>query len=143
MADFPQNLKEVRKKKGLTQKELAALLNVSQNAIFNWENGKREPSLEMIERISTALGIQVAQLLGYSENIYALYKAYSESDKMPTKIVETKDEMLVIGGTLISESNLLKEYRMLNHTGKKEAIDRISELKYVPGYTGDDDWPIN
>ena len=41
MADFANRLKQLRLSKGLTQKELGNLLNVSQNAIFNWENNKR------------------------------------------------------------------------------------------------------
>ena len=36
--------------RGLTQTALARELQVTQNAIFNWENGKREPSMEMIRK---------------------------------------------------------------------------------------------
>lgn len=51
MADFANRLKQLRLSKGLTQKELGNLLNVSQNAIFNWENNKREPSIDIIEML--------------------------------------------------------------------------------------------
>ena len=43
MADIAAQLKRFRLNAKMTQQELAVLLNVSQNAIFNWENGKREP----------------------------------------------------------------------------------------------------
>lgn len=43
MPDFANRLKKIRIDRKVTQRELADYLNVSQNAIFNWENGKREP----------------------------------------------------------------------------------------------------
>ena len=50
--DFSEKLKALRKKHGHTQSTLAHLLNVSQNAIYNWENGKREPNLDTILKIA-------------------------------------------------------------------------------------------
>lgn len=49
---------------GITQKELATALNVSQNAVFNWENGKREPNLDTIEKIAEALQVPITKLIG-------------------------------------------------------------------------------
>lgn len=64
MLNFSKNLKTIRKKRNFTQKKLADALNVSQNAIFNWENGKREPSLEMIKNIATVLDVPMETLIG-------------------------------------------------------------------------------
>lgn len=44
--DFATTLKTIRKEKGYTQSSLAKELNVSQNAVYNWENKKCEPSIE-------------------------------------------------------------------------------------------------
>ena len=49
MEPFAQTLKNLRKGNHLSQKKLAEFLNVSQNAIYNWENNKRDPNSEMIE----------------------------------------------------------------------------------------------
>lgn len=38
-----ERLKEIRKKLGITQGELASLIGVSETTVWNWENGKREP----------------------------------------------------------------------------------------------------
>ena len=43
---------EYRKKKGLTQAELADLLNVSDKAVSNWETGKNYPDIETIAKLS-------------------------------------------------------------------------------------------
>lgn len=63
--DFPKRLKELRIQNNLTQKELADIFNVSQNAIFNWENGKREPSILTINKIATFFNVSLPDLLGY------------------------------------------------------------------------------
>ena len=64
MPYFSNRLKELRTGNALTQKELAAKLNVSQNAIFNWENGKREPSIDMLKQIADFFGVSLDYLTG-------------------------------------------------------------------------------
>lgn len=62
--NFSDMLKTLRKNRGYTQKNLADILNVSQNAIYNWENGKRQPSIEMLEKIAEHFGVTVDYLIG-------------------------------------------------------------------------------
>jgi len=140
MPKLASRLKQLRTDRQITQTDLARQLNVSQNAVFNWENGKREPSLDMIEKIANALKVSAQELLGYSDKEYVLYKAHSNISNVSIEI--DTDETLVIDGVLIAERNLLKEYRELNNVGKKAAIERVAELKYIPGYTGDDGLPF-
>ena len=45
-------LADLRKARGLTQKELASVFRCSAAAVCQWETGKRTPSLAMAERIS-------------------------------------------------------------------------------------------
>ncbi len=45
------NLKEIRKKKGLTQKELAKLLGIKQQQYARYENGTTKIPVEMFEKI--------------------------------------------------------------------------------------------
>jgi len=63
MADFPNKLKALRIQNGLTQQELANSLNVSQNAIYNWENGKREPNMSMQKKIAEIFDIALYILI--------------------------------------------------------------------------------
>lgn len=48
---FAYGLQTLRIDRGLTQKELAKELNVSQKNISNWENGKRMPLFDIVEKI--------------------------------------------------------------------------------------------
>lgn len=53
-----------RNMRGLTMKELGNIVGCTEGAISNYELGKREPSYEMLLKISEALGTDVSHLLG-------------------------------------------------------------------------------
>ena len=55
-------IKEARKKAGLTQKELGALVGTSEAMISQYENGHRRPKYTTLETIAKALGIEVDYL---------------------------------------------------------------------------------
>jgi len=59
---FAANLKENRRKKGLTQEKLAEIANISLRYIAMLELGKSFPSGEMLEKLAKALDIQAFQL---------------------------------------------------------------------------------
>lgn len=67
MSNFAHVLKQLRIRHELTQKNIAAKLNVSQNAIHQWETGKTEPSQQMIERIAEYFNVSPAYLMGWDE----------------------------------------------------------------------------
>lgn len=50
---------KARKEKGLTQKQLSELTGISQADISRIENGTRNPSLEMIKRLATGMGMRL------------------------------------------------------------------------------------
>ena len=56
-------IKELREKKGFTQKQLAELINVSDKAVSKWETGKGLPDISLIEPLARNLGVSVAELL--------------------------------------------------------------------------------
>ena len=64
---FPQRLKELRLKKGLTQTELGERVGVKQNTFTNWENGKREPNFENLSMLACIFDVSIDYLL--SENL--------------------------------------------------------------------------
>lgn len=56
-------IKELRKRQGLTQLELANLISVSDKTISKWETGKGLPDITLLEPLSKALKISVIELL--------------------------------------------------------------------------------
>ena len=56
-------IKKVRKDKGLTQQDLADLLNLSSKTISKWECGKGCPDISILNELCNILGISVTELL--------------------------------------------------------------------------------
>lgn len=59
-----ENLKAIRKSKGLSQEELAIKLNVVRQTISKWEQGLSVPDSDMLISLSEALETPVSTLLG-------------------------------------------------------------------------------
>ena len=59
-----ENIKALRKSKGLSQEELAVKLNVVRQTISKWEKGLSVPDSDMLISISEALETSVSTLLG-------------------------------------------------------------------------------
>ena len=59
-----ENLKTLRKAKGMSQEELAVRLNVVRQTVSKWEKGLSVPDSEMIIRLAETLDTTVAVLLG-------------------------------------------------------------------------------
>ena len=60
---FGENLKNVRKQRGVTQEELAEILGVSRQAISKWESDGGYPETEKLLVISKTLNISIDYLL--------------------------------------------------------------------------------
>ncbi len=62
-----ENIKAIRKSKGLSQEELAVRLNVVRQTVSKWEQGSSVPDSDMLISLSEALETPISDLLG--ENI--------------------------------------------------------------------------
>lgn len=67
MTQFSARIKQIRKDRKLTQKQMAALLSTTERNYQYYEAGTREPSLETFIEIVTALDVSADYLLGRSE----------------------------------------------------------------------------
>lgn len=62
---FSVVIREIRKQRGLSQEELAELLDISVEAISKLERGVTKPRLGTIEKLSQRLKIPMNKLVGY------------------------------------------------------------------------------
>ena len=61
--EFGAFIAQERKARGMTQKELADKINVTDKAVSRWENGHGYPDIETLEDLSGALGISLLELM--------------------------------------------------------------------------------
>lgn len=60
---FGENLKKLRKQKGLSQEDLAARLHVARQTISKWEKNSSVPDADILIRLAEILEVSVSELL--------------------------------------------------------------------------------
>lgn len=80
--EFSEQIKMIRRRSKLTQEELAKKLNVSRQAVSNWENNRNLPDLEMLIKISSVFEISLDQLI----------LGDAKMNKMTEKLIKDTDE---------------------------------------------------
>lgn len=69
--EFHEKLQELRKKRGLTQEELAEALYVSRTAISKWESGRGYPNIDSLKELSNFFSVSIDDLLS-SETLLSI-----------------------------------------------------------------------
>lgn len=103
-------LKEARKQRGLTQKQLGELMGMSYQQIGQYENGKRLPKMQTLERFSKALKIDF-------DTLYSMIDPYSTVE-VRCRVYTNKLEYLV---------DLIKNDKMPLDKKQKETL--INDIK--------------
>ena len=80
-----ENIKAIRKSKGLSQQELAVKLNVVRQTVSKWEQGLSVPDSDMLISLSEALETPVSMLLG---------ETVMETEVDPLKAISEKLEVI-------------------------------------------------
>lgn len=65
--EFNEKLQQLRKRKGMTQEELAEVLYVSRTAISKWESGRGYPNIDSLKAIATFFHVTIDELLSGDE----------------------------------------------------------------------------
>ena len=81
-------LRETRKKMGYTMKYIAQQVGVTESAISQYENGRRQPDLETASKIADLLFVSVDYLLGRDSDEEQLDQV---SDRMKRFLHEVQD----------------------------------------------------
>lgn len=114
--EIAKNLQYYRKKKKMTQKELADKIGVRHNSISSWENGVNSIDIETLIHICQVLDV----------NITDMYGGFNTASPAPADLDEN-----------------IKKYLLLNAEGKKKAGERIDELLELPKYRNSTSAPLN
>ena len=92
-----QKLREIRKKFGLSQEQLAEIMNVSRQAITKWENDSGIPDVSNLQELSKVFGLTVDYLL-------------NDQNQLPALIMQKELDKDKYKNKLSSYAEILKEY---------------------------------
>ena len=88
-------IRDARKKKGLTQKELGERLEVSDVSIAQWENGIRNPRFETRQKLAKALDIDIVELMSETEKQDYFDLFGTDAERVGFALVKLKERMEV------------------------------------------------
>lgn len=125
-----KRIRNLRIDAGLTQKQLAEISGLAEITIRQYENGKREPKLQALMKISNALDVAI---------IYFLDDDNLDNDTIDILMTQQRLNHMRLPNELSAflthnEIYLLSLYRELNEIGQERADAAIFDLTQVPHY---------
>lgn len=99
MAEIKDRIISLRNEKNMTQGQLAEALEISPSAIGMYEQGRRKPSYELLERISDYFNVDMDYLMGRSDvrNKYQAGLKYDWEDKLKENGRTEKSNITFLG----------------------------------------------
>lgn len=109
---FADTLRQLRKKKDLSQQQLAELLFVERSSLASWESGRRIPDTVLLLRIARTLDVDVSLLL----------EAIDSAVETPNVIL-VDDESILLKGELSLIGQLLPNAAVTGFISPTEALE--------------------
>lgn len=103
-------LRELRKQRKVSQKELADYLNITQVQISKYELGKNEPDLETISKIATFFNVTIDYILGKDpSDLILISREDFKTLKKASDIIQRIDQIAnpKVGGVHSIENNTI------------------------------------
>ena len=118
MATTAEPNKQLRKKKGISQSELAELIGVKNNTVSTWERGTRKPDFEALNLLSNYFEVSFEYILG-------------SSDKEEARVKPTQDELDQLALSALADDlyDNMKKYCQLS-TKSQKMIDALINATY-------------
>ena len=88
---FSERLRELRRSRGMTQAELAKAARVTGSYVWKLEAGVSAPGIDLVERLASALGTSLSDLLPESRNAETMKVLRERAEKLSKTLVEEAD----------------------------------------------------
>ena len=112
---FGEILKELRKKKGLTQVQFAEIFNISKGTIAMWEINQRQPDKDTLSALADYFKVSVDYLLGREEKSPVLMDEVDLDDHYAVPLLGS-----VVAGIPIEAQENLEGYIYISYRPKEE-----------------------
>lgn len=97
--ELGQKLYELRKAKGLSQEELAELIDVSRQTICKWEKGEVNIRFEQVKKLSELFSVDISHFIGDEKPVVV--------DEKPVEKTKTKKVGLITLGVFVGSAAIL------------------------------------
>ncbi len=132
-----ERIREIRKSRGLTQKELGERLGLSYQSIAQWENDLRKPKSETILKIASALGVRYEDIVGLET-----FESGAEFDKRWNEITrelrKSGNKTLKVIHTTDPRKFINRALDKMTEEGQAQVAQRAAEVLEVPRYRKDE-----
>lgn len=149
-----EKIKEARKREGLSQIEAAKKSKISVNSLRLYESNQRQPRVETLQNIASALDVSVIELMtGEMQAQYYDLEDLADTVKqdmidsaespeeyeaaIKTKRSDIQIKMLLDNIQKEKIHKLNSSFLQLNEKGQQKAIERVQELTEIPRYKKD------
>ena len=107
-------IRELRRRDGRTQDNLAEVLGVTAQAVSRWESGGSYPDMEMIPAIANYFGVSIDELFGYDnvreKRIDEIVERLTEMNKENNGIDVNVDDCIQMARTALRNFPRMKKY---------------------------------
>ena len=133
--ELAEKLKLMRKKAGLTQKEVADKLGITYQSYGQYERGLRNPKYESIQKIASALNCDISEVLTPDEEREMiidelvenlLSKGKSAQTKEETKQLSDEEYAVYLMNLLIDHAALLSIFASGGYSIHFETLDQVT-----------------
>ena len=122
-------VRELRKKAGIQQKELAIEIGVSNATVSDWEHGKKDPTGERLKRLADYFGVDELVILGAGTNgqpatiqtVDPIIAGVSETDQILQQVLEKLNDQM-------SQSPEIKAVSYMMETLPQEQQEQIVSI---------------
>ncbi len=128
--EFAKNLRELRRKKNLTQEQLANIVNVSAQAVSKWETSDTLPDTALLPEIAKALDTSIDALFSYQSSdkmniLHAVERYINDSDAGSSEKIERLFNLIIAGE---------KAQHKIFETMEPEYWDDYASQRYEPQF---------
>lgn len=119
-------IQELRKKKGLTQHDLATELGISSSTIGMYEQGRRDPDTKTLLRLASALNVSVDYLIMASDVATAF-----DADELAKNVAQNlmENEALMFSADCYTDVELAELSAVIQSSVKAELSRHVTSVK--------------
>lgn len=132
MIAIGSNIKKYRKKRKITQEQLAEVLGVSDQAVSRWENGSTYPDIELLPTIALYFGVTLDEMMGME----------AIKDESDIEDILNRRKELRNSGEVVKSYEMLREAVKRYPNNFKLILALISDLQFANS-EGDETWHKN